>query len=523
MAQPDPAAATGPAKKNPFTEEFGKYVTELLERRNAPSVTLAVVDGNDVFTQGYGHATLPDVPATADSLYYTGSCTKAFTAALIDHLIQSKKYTELAKGWDTPIASIIHDDFVLQDEWTTTHATLRDAAGHLTGFSAHDLSNLNERDGRPTGAKECVRSMRNLPFVNEPRQQLHYSNHMYVALAHVAETLTGQWLGDLLKEHIWGPLGMNATFMDERDAQAAPEHLATSMFWDESKKTYQELPLAPARVVGGAGGMISSVADHVKWVRCLLHQGAPFSEATHKQIRTPLSIYAANDKAVTHYTLGWCRSTIANKTMYDHMGSTGTFGTGVFWIPEANYGVVAFSNSFNSAIAVTNILAKRLIQDKLELAGNDRVDVEARIKLGRVDEAIKARKERQNTVLDTMYPDRPRNQVLPPSASISKLAGRYSHPGYGTFEFAETEHLDKAGVQVLESRRPDCFFAYRMQLEHVSGDFWVARTTWLHTGTPDRCDRARFTFGVDGNPAGIEVTLQSDGESEGTIVLERIR
>lgn len=201
---------------------------------------------------------------------------------------------------------------------------------------------------------------------------------MYVVLAHVAETLTGKWLGDLFKEHIWAPLGMNATFMDEKDALAAPEHLATSLFLDEEKESYKALPLTPARVVGGAGGIISTAADYAKWVKCLLHQELPFSAATHKQIRTALSIDYANDKAVTHYTLGWGTSTIANKTMYGHMGSTGTFGSAVYWIPEAKFGVIAFSNSFNAAIAATSILAKRLIQDKLQLPDSERVDVESK-------------------------------------------------------------------------------------------------------------------------------------------------
>ncbi|TQV92968.1 penicillin-binding protein [Cordyceps javanica] len=517
MAQDEAVDAAG-SVTNPFNDEFGKFVNELLERHNAPGVALAVIDGDEIFTQGYGYASLPDVPATEDCLYYTGSCTKAFTAALIDHLIQSQKYPELARGWDTPIASIIRGDFVLQDEWTTAHATLRDAAGHLTGFSAHDLSHLSERDGRrPSGAKECVRSMRDLPFVNQPRRDFLYSNHMYVVLAHVAETLTGKWLGDLFKEHIWAPLGMHATYMDEQDARAAPEHLATSLFWDEEKEAYKALPLAPARVVSGAGGMISSVADHAKWVRCLLRQEAPLSAATHRQIRTPLSMCSADDKSVSHYALGWGRSSTASKTVYEHMGSTGTFGSGVFWIPEAQYGVVAFSNSFNAAIAVTTIVSKRLIQDKLRVAESDRVDHEAKI-----NEAIKARKEKAANALDILYPNRPPpEQALSPFADTSKLVGRYHHPGYGTFDFAEANHPDKAGVKVLEAERGDCFFAYKMHLEHVSGDYWLARGTWLHTGTRDRSDAAQFKFGVDGSPTGVELTLRNDGVYEGTILLSK--
>lgn len=50
MAQPNQTAATD-ASKNPFTETFGKYTNELLEKRHVPSVTLAVVDGDEIFTQ----------------------------------------------------------------------------------------------------------------------------------------------------------------------------------------------------------------------------------------------------------------------------------------------------------------------------------------------------------------------------------------------------------------------------------------------------------------------------------------
>ncbi len=139
----------------------------------------------------------------------------------------------------------------------------------------------------------------------------------------------------------------------------------------------------------------------------------------------------------------------------------------------------------------------------------------------RVTEAIKARKEKAARVLDTLYPNRPLQNILPSSAEISKLAGTYAHPGYGTFTFTAANHPDKAGVQVLEARRPDCFFAYKMQLEHVSGDYWAARVTWLHTSTADRCDAAKFRFGVDGTPMGMELILRNEGADEGTIVLAR--
>ena len=51
--------------------------------------------------------TLPDTPAKADTLRYAESTMKAFTAATLALMIDTGVYPELAKGWLTPISSII--------------------------------------------------------------------------------------------------------------------------------------------------------------------------------------------------------------------------------------------------------------------------------------------------------------------------------------------------------------------------------------------------------------------------------
>jgi CubicO group peptidase (beta-lactamase class C family) len=308
-------------------------------------------------------------------LYFTGSTTKAFCAALLAHLINSKKYPELSKGWDTPISSILHDDFVLQDDWATKHLTLRDAAGHITGMSRHDLSLMRETNGKESTNRDFVRNLRHLPMPTEPRKQFQYCNYMYFVLSHVIETVTGQWLGDCLREHIFQPLGMNATFLDMKDAENAPEHVADSYLWSEDDKKYNKLPHMPARQLSGAGGLISTVKDYAKWAKALIYKSDVFNEATHADIRSSISIATASDELDILYGLGWMRRVVYDKVAYIHNGSTGTFGSYVIWFPHVKFGVVAFSNGFETAVPVTNVLAWRLIADRLEVSAADRVDV----------------------------------------------------------------------------------------------------------------------------------------------------
>jgi CubicO group peptidase (beta-lactamase class C family) len=125
-------------------------------------------------------------------------------------LISSSNYSGLA--WDTPISSLIRDDFVLPDPYFTEHITIEDALSHRTGMPRHDFSygGTNE-NGEKRGLRDLVRSLRHLPLTAPLRTKFQYCNMMYVTVSYVIETLTGVWLGDFLKDNIWEPLGMNST------------------------------------------------------------------------------------------------------------------------------------------------------------------------------------------------------------------------------------------------------------------------------------------------------------------------
>ncbi|PHH79680.1 hypothetical protein CDD83_3845 [Cordyceps sp. RAO-2017] len=214
------AAAREPS--NPFTDDFGRIVREALDEWHVAGVSIAVVDGDEVFAEGYGFATLPDVAATPETLWYVGSTTKAHVAAALAQLIDSGRHTDmLPRGWRTPVAAVIRDDFVLQDAWATDHVTLEDAASHQTGLTAHDESLRYNRSGEGSGesgearrrriVRDTVRNLRHLPMQLEPRVEFHYNNQMYTVLGRVVEVVTGQWLGRVLRERVWAPLGMTAS------------------------------------------------------------------------------------------------------------------------------------------------------------------------------------------------------------------------------------------------------------------------------------------------------------------------
>jgi CubicO group peptidase (beta-lactamase class C family) len=120
---------------------------------------------------------------------------------LIDN---SSEYSNIQ--WSTPISELIRDDFVLENDYATTHTTIEDALSHRSGLPRHDFSY-----GKKTTVKDTIRDLRYLPLTAEPRTTFQYCNIMFLVASHVVESLTGVWLGDFLKERIWEPLGMKST------------------------------------------------------------------------------------------------------------------------------------------------------------------------------------------------------------------------------------------------------------------------------------------------------------------------
>ncbi len=254
----------------------------------------------------------------------------------------------LANGWSTPISSIIRDDFVVGDAWTTAHLTLDDAVSHRTGMALHDLAWQRSKNGTNVAIADVVQNLRHFKPLAEPRAKWQYCNQMYVALSHVIETLTGKWLGHTIEELIFKPLNMTASFGDTHEAIGAPEYLATGYYWNGETDLHQEVPADSTRESSGAGMLISNVVDYAKWMMCLLHETKPFSKAAHRDIRSTRMLGPQEERSGpgdTVYGLGWHRKISHNAIVYYHGGTVLAYGTEFYWLPEHNFGVITMANA----------------------------------------------------------------------------------------------------------------------------------------------------------------------------------
>lgn len=257
---------------------------------------------------------------------------------------------------------------MLKDEWATNHLTLEDAVSHRTGMARHDKSFAREVNGKQVTLKDIVRNLRYLPMTAEPRVAFYYCSLMYVALSHVLETVTGRSLGMLLKELIWDPLGMTSTYLDLEDAKSGVGHFASGYYWDKESEAYKCVDDMTVGEFSGAGGAFSTVLDYAKWVRCLLYETEPFSKDVHRDIKKPRSIGTTTPGGgleISLYSLGWQRTLYNGHVVYTHSGGMHACGSQVYWLPDANFGVVAFGNTTFTSNAAEDVVIYRLIGNKL--------------------------------------------------------------------------------------------------------------------------------------------------------------
>jgi CubicO group peptidase (beta-lactamase class C family) len=189
-------------------DKVDDYVKAEMERRHIPGLSVAVVrNGEIVKVQGYGLSNVElNVAAIPETIYQSGSVGKQFTATLVMMLVEEGKLSlNDHLGKHIPGAPEIWKDI-----------TVRHLLTHTSGLSNSLYGKMDMR--RDYTEDELVKEIASLPLDFPPGEKWNYSNPGYVMLGILVHKVTGQFYGDLLREKIFGPLGMTtARILSEAD------------------------------------------------------------------------------------------------------------------------------------------------------------------------------------------------------------------------------------------------------------------------------------------------------------------
>lgn len=184
--------------------EFAAFVDGLLKVWHVPGLAIAVVQNETIGSRGFGLANLdPPVYTTADTLFDIASSSKSLTAASVGlFAVDDVNFPDLQ--WNTPMSSLLPDDFVMSGHGYTEHVTVEDILSHRSGFPRHDFSYFGERSAQPDTPQTVTRNLRNLANAAPSRTRFLYSNVMYIVASWLVEVMSGVPFAEFLQQNIFG-------------------------------------------------------------------------------------------------------------------------------------------------------------------------------------------------------------------------------------------------------------------------------------------------------------------------------
>lgn len=326
-------------------EKLDALAAEQIANGAVPGMAIAVVQNDAVvFTKGYG---VRDVdtgePVDADTAFQLASLSKPISSTIVASIVGAGD-----ASWDSVVADRL-PDFVLQDDYVTRNASLRDCFAHRTGVPGlvgADLETLGyTRD-------EIMHRLRYVALTGKFRQTYSYSNIMMTAGALAAAAPLGQSWDDIADERVFGPLGMTSTSTRYEDFEARENRCALHV--GGVGNWASEVTFNPDAEVAG-GGVTSSANDLAQWMRLQLasgmHDGVQVIEAEALDLTHIPQIERGPNPMngrPSFYALGWNADTNTDgRIIIRHAGAFSTGArTDCLLIPEANLGIVTLTNAF---------------------------------------------------------------------------------------------------------------------------------------------------------------------------------
>ena len=414
----------GHAQSNKRLQGIEKELNKILETTKAPGFAVAVVQGKrTIYAKGFGYRDIEnEIPMDANTLLAIGSCSKAFTSAILGQL---REEGTLAFD-DSPIKHV--QELLFYNDELNNNVTIRDLMSHQTGIPRHDFSWYLF----PTFNRDSLiaRIAHQEPFTGL-RNKWYYNNFMFLTQGVIAERITGKSWEQNIRDRFFKVLGMDRSNVSieelEKSSNAA---LGYELYKDSVLRKMDYYKIA---AMAPAGSINSSVNEMAKWLKVWINKGKYNDEqiipenyvieaqSSQAVINAGLPEETYPDMFLANYGYGWMISSYKGHYQVEHGGNIDGFSASTAFFPTDSLGIVVLANQNGSAVPymVRNTIADRM----LDVKDTDWVDyfVEQRKKFQERPE--EEDEEKSDAITKSS-----------PSHSLADYSGNYSHPGYGTFK-----------------------------------------------------------------------------------------
>ncbi|MDZ8105622.1 MAG: serine hydrolase domain-containing protein [Nostoc sp. DedQUE12a] len=314
--------------------EIDEYIRVTMTTNQIPGLSVAVVqEGKPVLVKGYGLANVEhSVAASEHTVYEIASVGKTFTAAIAMMLVE-----EGVISLEEPITNYLDRPPLA---WQSV--TIKHILAHQSGIPSYtDAPNYWELTRLELSKSEILALVADLPLKFQPGEFSAYDNTGYYLLGLMLEKVTGKSYGDLLRDRIFAPLGMNASLMND-PKEIVPNRAAGYRLLN-SKLVNK--PYYSPSVTYSAGGQLSSVADIVKWEQALC-RATLLKQSTLDFMWTAHFPNQGDDWEKLRYVagLGWWVLNYGDRRVVGHNGSILGFASNITRFIDDKITVILFCN-----------------------------------------------------------------------------------------------------------------------------------------------------------------------------------
>jgi CubicO group peptidase (beta-lactamase class C family) len=464
-------------------EALDAYIMSAVEASQATGLAVGIIkDGDVAFARGYGVRSIETmVPVDAQTQFGIGSASKAFTVAALGLLVDEGRL-----NWHDKV--IDHLPWLrLQDAYVTRELTIGDVLSHRSGLGT--LAGNLLWFGTDYTSEEVVRRIRSLPVRNGFRSEFRYQTAMFVAAGLVVEAVSGMPWHEFVEQRILRVLGMEHSSTNLADLRASANVAIPHI-------DGRPLPFINYDNVGPAGGMNSSVADILSWLKMWLNEGsvdgAQFLSARTIRTITSSQMFlnggpGAEPQGVhfINYGYGWWLTDYAGRKVVRHSGSMPGYLSEVVFVPEENLGIAVL---LNVSTPICAAIANKILDMFTTSKDRDYV-AETLQDLGR-DKPVLERERQQR--LSARVPN------TTPSLSLAAYAGLYRDTMYGDAEVADEN--GKLRLTLLPARE-----LFSAPLEHFHFDTFKVQ----FPGPELEFGLVTFHLDVDGQVETLTIDLPS--------------
>lgn len=338
-AQPAPRPADDPEVQGAI-RLFSAWMEGQIAYRGLPGVAVGVVaDQELVWARGFG---LADVearrPMTPATRFRMASHSKLFTAIAIMQLREQGRL-----GLDDPVSKHLPwfqvkaaapDDPPITIEQLLTHASglPREAGAHWT---THDFPTETEVRALLPGRQAAF----------SPEVRWKYSNLAYTLAGMVVEAVSGERWADYVQRHIFTPLGMTSSSVDE-----PVPGLAVGYGRRMPDGSREVMPFVDSRGMAAATGITSTVEDMARFVSAQFRRGSRGGDRilSTASLREMHRVRMLENDWTRGQGIGFAVNRVANRLYLGHGGGYPGYTTQTVFQLEPRVGVIVLTNTNDS-------------------------------------------------------------------------------------------------------------------------------------------------------------------------------